>query len=194
MDMKVCTRCKEEKPKTNEFWHERKAGTNIFKSICKECRKKEYKDTYKPRSTKPIAKEGCKICTVCKLELPSTLEFFNKAKSKDGISSRCRACRLKEQQEYRDNNKYNPIYKKKNIEHSKKYRKENKEKVKENVKRYYEINYKGQKHMKEYKHNHYEKNYANNEEFKEHKKKYQEENVMQLLIYIEQLKNNYLIH
>lgn len=176
MESKICIKCKKEKPKTKEFWYERNIGTNIFKNTCKECCKEKAKERYTPRN-KPITREGFKICTTCNQELPATLEFFNREKrSKDGITGRCRACRLKEQKEYRDKNKDNPIFKKKNVEHSKAYKKANKEKVNAYVKKYYELNYKGTKSKREYKHNYYKEKYANNEEYKKHKKQYNEEN------------------
>lgn len=44
--MKVCIKCKEEKPLTNEFFHSRKGSKDGFRNDCKACHGKRHKKYY----------------------------------------------------------------------------------------------------------------------------------------------------
>lgn len=53
--VKVCTRCKEGKPKTGLFWTRNSDSRDGFYSICKECRKRSRKAEKKPLEGMPKA-------------------------------------------------------------------------------------------------------------------------------------------
>lgn len=76
-----------------------------------------------------------KMCSKCKLEKPSSNEYFQKnSKSKDGLRTECKECRRKSTKEYRHCNK------EKIKEQKKKYRNNNKDKIKEQQEKYYKTN------------------------------------------------------
>ena len=87
-DTKVCSRCHEEKPKT-EFGmrSDRKSGVQ---SHCKDCEhKRKYPNS--ERHIKQKCREGFKICSHCGKEKP--LEEFRRRKDrKRGFASLCREC------------------------------------------------------------------------------------------------------
>lgn len=121
--MKECKHCKEEFPSTSKYFAIRKKNIDGLSGVCKTCLRKQQKD-YEERNkervkqyyadrtdkrreeqglpplSRKIAKEGHKICTVCEEELLATNEFFHNAKnSKDGLFSKCKECRNRENRE-----------------------------------------------------------------------------------------------
>lgn len=121
--MKQCKHCKEEFPNTSEHFAIRKKNKDGLSGVCKICLRKQQRDHYHrttkegtnyhtkktnkrraeqglPPLSRKTAKEGYKICTVCEEELLATNEFFHNAKySKDGLFSKCKECRNKENRE-----------------------------------------------------------------------------------------------
>lgn len=180
METKVCTKCGEVFPLTTDYFY--KANNKYgFRSICKKCFKLDIDKRSKKISENYIVKDK-KICNVCNLELPATIEYFIKRKdSKDGLSHECKKCSSIRKKKYREEHKEeiankSKIYRENNKdiikEYQKKYRKENSEYFKEYGKNYYnenkeEINYK-------------QSLYQNTPEYKlnkaEYDKKYREEN------------------
>ena len=121
--MKTCKHCGEELPNTSEHFAIKKRNTDGLGGVCKPClriQQKDYEERNKekvrnyqigrtnkrreeqglPPLSRKIAKEGHKICTVCDEELPATNEFFHNAKySKDGLFTKCKECRNRENRE-----------------------------------------------------------------------------------------------
>jgi hypothetical protein len=88
IDTKVCSRCHEEKPKT-EFGirSDRKSG---IQSCCKDCEhKRKYPNS--ERRIKQICKDGFKICPHCGKE-KSLDEFHKRNDRKHGFTAWCREC------------------------------------------------------------------------------------------------------
>lgn len=54
MKVRICSKCKEAKPLTNEFYEQLK---NSFRNTCKDCRKEEYKMYYISKKSKRPMKE-----------------------------------------------------------------------------------------------------------------------------------------
>lgn len=74
-----------------------------------------------------------KTCTVCKIE-KSDDDFYKSKRTKDGLNSDCKMCRLERNKIYVDKNK------KEVKDRAKKHRETNKEKIKQRKKEYYEKN------------------------------------------------------
>lgn len=161
METKQCTKCKETKLATLEYFGRNKNG---FLSWCKECYKKDHEEhkiernkikrqKYRDKHPKEEIQEGYKKCTKCG-KIKSS-ECFNKSShSKIGLKPSCKECRKKEyiensqrniekSRKYYENNKReisikNKIYKEKHkewySEYMKEYYKDNKIAIIENVK------------------------------------------------------------
>lgn len=90
-----------------------------------------------------------KVCSVCGIEYPATLEYFNKEKhGKYGLRSKCRECRSAEKKQYYETHKektsinrklYYELHKEQEKEAMKLYRVKNKEYLNE-MARLYQIN------------------------------------------------------
>jgi hypothetical protein len=143
--LKVCSKCREAKPATPEFFHRGSHKKDGFNSHCKDCVRKyreankeqrfEYNKKYQQRNKERIKEEiytePTKTCPTCKETKPTTLEFYDRdSTTKDALSWRCRECR----KEYRRNNK------EKIAKYGKKHREENTEKIQEYMKIYREEN------------------------------------------------------
>jgi hypothetical protein len=151
MDMKKCSKCGVEYPKTYEYFN--KSG-KYMSSWCKKCFKayndsnkaykqqyylknkekynemgrKRYRDQHPLNETEMIP-EGYKKCCKCEEIKPATTEYFGRhTKAKDGFKYSCKECR---KAEYMENQE-------RNILKSKKHYKENKEWVLERNKEYKE--------------------------------------------------------
>jgi hypothetical protein len=120
-ELKKCTICREEKE--YKFFDKDKEKKTGLSSCCKTCRKIKY---YNKRGVEPpkIAKDGYKICNICKLEKTKS-EYH---KNKNGLRPTCKSCR-KEETKIRyinsdkvKNREYNREYKKKNRDKMVKYR------------------------------------------------------------------------
>ena len=83
---KQCSRCKETYPLNKDYFTIDNSNKDGFYIFCKKCRYKwtEWK-------TKPIVKDGYKICNICNKELPNTTEYFSKCKG-ELLRSRCKQC------------------------------------------------------------------------------------------------------
>jgi hypothetical protein len=87
----VCTSCGVEKP-LDCFDKHTKNRLHGHRTVCKDCRRIQRKQTYKPRLTplpKPV--NGGKICRTCMTEKPLE-EFCPDKRARDGRSRQCRAC------------------------------------------------------------------------------------------------------
>ena len=154
---KICTKCKQEKQATADYFGRLKDG---FQSWCKECKRKDHLENKEERNRKmteryrrlnPLPEtlpEGEKRCSICK-EVQSVENFGKLKKAKDGLRSQCKDCRrieykenreekIKKSKDYYENNKdviaiKNKEYKEKNAEWYRKYAKEyylqNREKI-----------------------------------------------------------------
>ena len=112
-----------------------------------------------PRKT--LVKEGYKVCSQCKQELPEDAKYFVKAtNTKSGLGAMCRKCKHEKYMEKREHyinksrkyyaenrevilsksNEYRIQNKQHKKEYDKKYREVNKDKIKKRLKMYYEEN------------------------------------------------------
>lgn len=117
---KVCSKCKVEQPLGN-FYRDKHIKIDGLVRWCINCSKVLYRLKHPPR---PVAQEGFKVCTRCKLELP--VSNFIKSNSinsnKDGLRGQCKAC-LKQ-------------YREEHAEYYSQYRQEHKEECREYHKLY----------------------------------------------------------
>ena len=188
--MKVCTKCKIEKP-FEAFWRN-KATYDRYVSSCIEClklRKLELKKNPLMQLKKQIKssvilenkllkRENKRLCNNCK-------EVFLIDDLVSGVF--CKECSIEKSKEYNEKNKEKrSVYRENNKEKIKKiqseYYKKNKEKIneakKEYLKEYYEKNKEKRiEQMKEYDKKYYEKNKDKLiEKMKEYNKKHYEKN------------------
>lgn len=137
METKVCSKCKKEKPNTNEYFAFRNKSKGILKSSCKTC-DKEYRKNNKERirESKKVYAERNKV---------RLKEYFKEYYK----NNRCKI--MKSTKEYQENNKekvreYKKEYrnrdKTKNMmkEYLKEYKKNNKDKLNEYFKEYQKNN------------------------------------------------------
>lgn len=90
---KQCTKCKEWKPATTEYFHRTKGIACGLMARCKACR-----STQKPSTIK----EGYKRCPRCKEEKPATLDYFATDRRRiSGLTVWCKTCRLDAQRQRR---------------------------------------------------------------------------------------------
>ena len=119
--MKVCFRCKEEKP-YSVFW-KMKASKDGYNPSCKECYKDEIKtktDEYIERNKNRVFKDSdTKKCSKCK-KTKSYKEFSKQSHSASGLAAYCKEC-------------LNPI----NRIRGKKHYETNKERLQEKHRNYY---------------------------------------------------------
>ena len=87
---KLCTRCKQYKPMSNEYFCPRNNVKCGYDSYCRECAKE--KSRLKPR-VKPFNEFGELYCAVCKTYKPIT-EFYKGEKNKLRMdySRECKEC------------------------------------------------------------------------------------------------------
>lgn len=99
-NMKVCSRCKQEKPITDFYKNNNnKSGLD---SHCKSCHNTRINERRRKQRkalrelTKAIPSEviplRTKVCNICKQEKPIT-EFYTNTTKKDGLDSYCKPCR-----------------------------------------------------------------------------------------------------
>lgn len=92
--LKCCTKCKQKKPATSEYFHKHPRGVNGLHPVCKDCR-----STAKP----PKPPEDTRQCAICKERFPATPEYFYPQKEKPGgIRYYCRKCSSKKASGYRN--------------------------------------------------------------------------------------------
>jgi len=122
-DLKKCSQCDKELPKTSEYFYRCKRTHDGFYTICKQCFKTGY------RKEKKIAKDGFKICSNCDKELPATNEFYHNDKiGRLGLRSWCKECSSIANKSHESS-----VAKKK-------WRSANKERLKESARQYYIAN------------------------------------------------------
>lgn len=89
-EMKICSKCNERFPLTDEYFEPRKKGKDGFRNQCRKCRNMKWKPKQEP------CEEGMKRCNKCGEILLLTREYFEpRTKSKDGYRNQCRKCRNK---------------------------------------------------------------------------------------------------
>lgn len=98
MSIKTCTKCKEEKPATSEYFHnDKKSKKYGLNPRCKDCRNSE---------NPVVTGEGNKTCSKCHQTFPADLDHYHYSKrQKDGLRPQCKTCRSKTKKIYRDANK-----------------------------------------------------------------------------------------
>jgi hypothetical protein len=91
MDMKTCCRCKRELPSTKEYYFADRNQKDGFYGTCKECKGHKFGRYLHYEKAQP----GYRTCTICKRELPGTLEYFDSQTKvkKDGLRAVCKECR-----------------------------------------------------------------------------------------------------
>lgn len=93
IEIKICTKCEQPKPKTHEYFG--KGGKRYeFYSMCKICKKSIQNSRYikksKPKLFDDLGNELF-ICYICKI--PKVVDYFYKDKTrKNGFSSGCKFC------------------------------------------------------------------------------------------------------
>lgn len=107
--VKTCSKCKRDYPSTPEYFFYDMNGNDGLGWRCKLCLRGYQYDRHgrpnKPKYQPPKAHEGYKYCPRCEQQFPATLEYFSKHKrSKGGIGSFCRDCKLKYTREHRAKN------------------------------------------------------------------------------------------
>lgn len=87
-DMKRCTKCGEEKPKTAEYFFRNNSSVSGLCARCKVCVTPPKKEV-----VYEVIHEGTKRCIHCKRDLPATTEYFYRhAQSVNGITASCKEC------------------------------------------------------------------------------------------------------
>lgn len=173
---RVCCACKQELPATEEYFYKNPKIKNRFtpRSKCKKCfaeatkihrkeREKLFEEIYAS-----IDREGLtKKCGQCGEELPATLEYFFKSSiGRYGLRSKCKDCFTVQAKAL----KRKPKYRRKAIEHGRKYYAENKELFAARWQKYYhETKEYHLQRAKDYRKNNFEK-------CKEAEKRYAENN------------------
>lgn len=87
---KTCTKCGQTFPATSEFFYKAKHGKYGYQSWCQNCHRVLNGVGLNPKNS---VKDGFKICSRCKKNLPATLEFYyQRDDTAGGVSSQCRTC------------------------------------------------------------------------------------------------------
>lgn len=96
---KRCTRCREVKPATTEFFHRDSSRGDGFCYVCRPCEA----DRKRLTPPKPIPKDGYRICSKCGEEKLDTAEFFPRGgRNSDYLYSQCKTCRKAYSAAYRE--------------------------------------------------------------------------------------------
>lgn len=129
--LKTCSRCGVSKPASPEYFHRDKSRRDGLFHACHECEHARQS----PKTNKPVAAAGHKICGCCGQEKPATLEFFAVHKNgANGVRSICRLCRAAQAAEWYAANRD------KSAEYGKRYRLVNRERRKQHAAIYYQEN------------------------------------------------------
>lgn len=157
MEVKICSKCKKELPKTNEYFYSTNRVKSGLTSACRKCLGGKYKKQ---------PEEGFRICSRCQKEFPATLDFFTQNKyGQHGLASICKECEKLKKKKYR----------KENQDKIKSYRESIKEHKRKLDKAYYEAN---KEKIREYHAKHYRKNFK---KIQKKNKQYYEENKEQII-------------
>lgn len=91
MSEKRCSKCKEVKPATLEYFHKGKGSYQLHYE-CKECSNERRR--IRGRMPVPSPADGIqKKCTQCQEVKPATLEYFHKGGGSYGLYSACKECK-----------------------------------------------------------------------------------------------------
>lgn len=91
MNMKTCTKCERELPADLIHFHKHKSCKFGLRSVCKECRGTDF--GIKNPNKVLGRRDGHKICSNCRNELPLEPKFFHRhSSSYDGYGSKCKKC------------------------------------------------------------------------------------------------------
>lgn len=146
--MKTCTKCKEEKPSTLEYFHQFKRSSDGLRGMCKICRNEEnrrYKQENKKRIleyNKEYRKNSVEVIKRYREKNKERTREYNKRKYEEN-----REDIIKQTRKYYEENKerlserskeYREENKERISKRAQKYREENKEYYKKYFKRYYE--------------------------------------------------------
>lgn len=97
MDMKKCTKCGEEKPRNEEYFHKQNSKRDGLRSHCKSCRSQA--------KLRPEPRDGYKFCYKCGLEFEANKNnFFSDNSAKDGLTTFCKKCKSEACKEWRNKN------------------------------------------------------------------------------------------
>lgn len=105
---KLCTKCLEYKPMTEEYFYKRNNVKCGFNSSCKDCAKE--KETKRVR-IKPFNEKGELYCQRCKTYKPIS-EFYENAsttKNRKYYSNNCKSCESERHKEYRETHRTNDV-------------------------------------------------------------------------------------
>lgn len=116
-NFRVCKGCKKELPTTRDYYHKTNRTTDNCVSKCKVCLGAKGYGVKEPNKVYK-SKEGYKICTLCRLELPFD-KFFVCNDNKDGYYSKCKEC----YSQMRKTDRRKPEVKEKRQAYGKEYRK-----------------------------------------------------------------------
>jgi 5-methylcytosine-specific restriction enzyme A len=112
MDYKICSKCGESKPATEEFFYYRDKGAGTFRHVCKNCSKKRDTDYYKDNAgnLKKHWEEYYKrnpeqICIICKTSKPATKEHYPVRSDSGKLRNECLDCTQKYKNEYYGKNR-----------------------------------------------------------------------------------------
>ncbi len=131
LQLKACSRCGVSKPASPEYFHRDKSRRDGLFHACRECEHARQS----PKTNKPVAAAGHKICGCCGEEKPATLEFFEVHKhGANGVRSICRLCRAARAAQWYATNKETVS------EHGRIYRLNNHDKEKQRHALYYQKN------------------------------------------------------
>ncbi|HFJ9472599.1 TPA: HNH endonuclease signature motif containing protein [Bacillus paranthracis] len=114
---RVCLGCKKELPATREYYHYTNKTKDNCASRCKVCLGSKSYGVKEPNKVFRT-KEGHKICTQCRKELPHC-DFFVCNDNKDGYYSKCKEC----YSEYKKEIRKRPEQKEKTRSYNTEYRK-----------------------------------------------------------------------
>lgn len=89
METKICSKCKEELPATNQYFSKNKRNKDGYECQCKRCMNK-----WTDWSNIIMPLEGYKICLSCKEEYPANNTYFCKTKdNKSELQAHCKKCK-----------------------------------------------------------------------------------------------------
>lgn len=107
MQTKICSRCRNEYPATEEYFHKQKKGKYGVTSRCKKC----VSETWHNHERQEVVERGeetspfFKVCKGCGNSYPATEEFFRPdSHYKNGLRARCRECESTYSKNYKESN------------------------------------------------------------------------------------------
>ena len=93
---KQCSKCREWKDATDQFFYLKKGSRSGLTSRCRVCVRKKWREQHpnsKPRKGDAPVPVGVKQCVACGKDLPATSEYFYvESRNQDGLRSPCIQC------------------------------------------------------------------------------------------------------